>query len=401
MPKNAGVSGKQRPPVVEFLLKGLAIALPPILTLVILIWIGRGVNDYIIQPIATVVRFGIAQLIDNSVSTRSLIRLPDAPPLPHCGTNYLVSKEDAKWVREFLENAKVEEMPSQVLDIKYQSVLSCVYVPIGRGDRAVPYTEFEQVASRLSPEKMPRTILAFYMELAEVRNPFGYVGLSVLAVSMAVIGLYYIGRIGTARVGAWVVAKFEGTFFRLPLVSNVYLPVKQVTEFLFSERTVQYNRVVAVEYPRRGMWSLGFVTGEGMLQITAAAGEPMVSVLVPTSPAPFTGFTVCVPRSDVIDLDLTIDQAIQFCVSCGVHVAPQQRVTPELLQKELAKRLAAAGEPLFRKPPKVQTTDEQQKGKSEGGEGSSGETTKTAERDQQEHGSGSENGTAADGDETV
>jgi uncharacterized membrane protein len=145
-----------------------------------------------------------------------------------------------------------------------------------------------------------------------------------------------------------MVHKFETAFLgRLPVVSNVYSSVKQVTDFFLSERNLEYNRVVAVEYPRRGIWSLGFVTSDSFLELTAAAGEPLLTVLMPTSPMPMTGFTVNVPRSEVLDLNVTLDQAFQFCLSCGVLVPPQQRVTPELLQQELARRLTggAVGAP--------------------------------------------------------
>ena len=149
---------------------------------------------------------------------------------------------------------------------------------------------------------------------------------------------------GRIRLGAWLIHRFETVVLgRLPIISNVYSSVKQVTDFLFSERQIAYNRVVAIEYPRRGIWSLGFVTGDSLLEMTAAAGTPLVSVLVPTSPMPVTGYTMSIPRSEVLDLNMTIDQAFQFCVSCGVLVPPQQVVTPEFLQQELAKRLIAAG----------------------------------------------------------
>ena len=109
-----------------------------------------------------------------------------------------------------------------------------------------------------------------------------------------------------------------------------------------TEREVEYSRVVAIEYPRRGIWSLGLVTGDSMLDITNAAGEPMVSVLVPSSPMPVTGYTMNVPRSEVTDLNITVDQAFQFCISCGVLVPPQQKVTPELLKQAFGKQLPAA-----------------------------------------------------------
>ncbi|MEO8497700.1 MAG: DUF502 domain-containing protein, partial [Planctomycetota bacterium] len=87
-------------------------------------------------------------------------------------------------------------------------------------------------------------------------------------------------------------------------------------------------RVVAVEYPRKGIWSVGFVTGESFADIRAAANEPVLSVLIPTSPLPMTGMTVTVLKSEAVDLNVTIDQAIQFFVSCGV-VVPKQPLRPE------------------------------------------------------------------------
>ena len=114
---------------------------------------------------------------------------------------------------------------------------------------------------------------------------------------LAIILLYFIGRLVTVRIGAWFVQRFETVVLeRLPVISTIYSAVKQVTDFLFSERQVEYNRVVAIEYPRRGIWSLGFVTGDSMLEMTVAAGEPLVTVLIPTSPMPITGYTMSVPR---------------------------------------------------------------------------------------------------------
>jgi uncharacterized membrane protein len=120
------------------------------------------------------------------------------------------------------------------------------------------------------------------------------------------------------------VYRFERGIHRLPLVRNVYSSVKQVSDFLFTEPEIEYTRVVAVEYPRKGIWSLGLVTGESMLDIRAAANEPILSVLMPTSPMPVTGFTVTIRKSETVDLNITIEQAFQFIVSCGVVVPPQQ-----------------------------------------------------------------------------
>ncbi len=153
--------------------------------------------------------------------------------------------------------------------------------------------------------------------------------------------LYLLGRFLAAGVGRIFVTAAEAPINRLPIVRNVYSSVKQVTDFVFSEREIEFNRVVAVQYPRKGIWSIGFVTGESMLDIQSAANEPVLSVLMPTSPMPATGFTITVRKSETIDLDITIDQAIQFIVSCGVVVPiqQQQNETSAKISQAIARRL--------------------------------------------------------------
>jgi len=88
-----------------------------------------------------------------------------------------------------------------------------------------------------------------------------------------------------------------------------------------------------VEWPRKGIWCLSLVTGSSLKEVEAAAGEEVLSVLIPNSPLPVTGFTVSVRKSETIELDITMDEAIQFIVSCGVVVPPSQmermRAPPE------------------------------------------------------------------------
>jgi uncharacterized membrane protein len=145
--------------------------------------------------------------------------------------------------------------------------------------------------------------------------------------------LYLLGRSLAAGVGRIVVTGFESMINRLPLVRNVYSSVKQVTDLVFAEHELQFNRVVAVQYPREGIWSLGFVVGDSLLEIRAAANEPVVAVLMPTSPMPATGFVITVRKSEILDLNITLDQAIQFIVSCGVVSPPYEHddtITPRL-----------------------------------------------------------------------
>ncbi len=150
--------------------------------------------------------------------------------------------------------------------------------------------------------------------------------------------LYLLGKFLAAGVGRIIVNAAEGLITRLPLIRNVYSSVKQVTDFVFSEKEIEFNRVVAIEYPRKGIWSLGFVTGESMIAIRAAANQPVVTVLIPTSPMPATGYTITVLRSETIDLNITVDQAIQFIISCGVVVPRPQQYNSEEADRFSAER---------------------------------------------------------------
>ena len=350
----------------RFFLRGLAISLPPILTLVILIWIGRGIHTYIIHPASTTVRFVIAQVIDASVSidgdSPKLIRLPNAPPLEFVGKNYLVSTEMQQsfshWVSqterpdssgeetarltgpELLDVMQTEEQ-SRSRWLTYQAMergQRDVYVALG--DRAVPYNDYYVVAQNKPASQRPTWATGLYMDYAADEYFGSQFLLSAAAVVLIIVMLYFLGRFVNVRIGGWMVNEVENKLLgRLPVIRNVYGSVKQVTDFLFSESQVEYRRVVAIEYPRRGIWSLGLVTGDSMLEITTAVGEPCVSVLIPSSPMPVTGYTMCLPRSAVLDLDVTVDQALQFCISCGVLIPPNQRVTAEILQRELTRRL--------------------------------------------------------------
>lgn len=315
----------------RFFLRGLAISLPPILTLVIVIWVAGIVNNYIIVPTTTTVRYCIAYFTDESQPRDNFVEMENLPPLEYCRKEYLISKERANELAAIEKNSGPD-------GINRKMISPIAWVPFG--DRAVKYEDYREVAKRIRASDMPTTAMGLYMELATTRWFKSLFQLSAVAVALTIVALYFLGRFVTARIGAWMVIKFEqGVLARLPVVSNVYSSVKQVTDFFFSERTVDYSRVIAVEYPRRGIWSLGFVTGDSMLEMTVTAGEPLVAILIPTSPMPVTGYTMSVPKSEIVDLNITVDQAFQFCLSCGVLVPPQQRVTDELLREELGKRL--------------------------------------------------------------
>src|SRR5207244_7150980 len=129
--------------------------------------------------------------------------------------------------------------------------------------------------------------------------------------------------------------------------SKVYSSIKQVTDFIFSESEMKFTRVIAIEYPRMGIWTLAFVTGEGMQDIKNSVDEPVISAFVPHSPMPFTGFAVTVKKSETVDLNISVDQAIQWVVSCGVVIPPPRIVATETaaaLEQQLALSGAVRGD---------------------------------------------------------
>ena len=293
-------AGKSRS-VGQIFLRGLAITLPSILTVAILIWAAGVVKNYVVDPVSAAVEFSIAQLIRDDVPAAELVRPAVRRDLDFVGRDYLLPRG---------------ANPAAAGD-------DDLYVRLGR--RAVPYRDYRPIAERLPEDELPDTATGVYMELATERYFQSSFFLSTLAVGLALAAIYFVGALVGRRVGAYVVKKIEeDVLAKLPVVSRVYGSVKQVTDFFFAEKQISYNSVVAVEYPREGVWSVGFVTGEGMRETVEAAGEPLYSILMPTSPMPMTGFTISAPRSKCHELDLTVEQAFQFCLSCGVLVPPQQ-----------------------------------------------------------------------------
>ena len=362
---------RKRSAATRFFLRGLAISLPPILTVVIVLWLAEGVNTYIIHPTSVGVEWAIAKVIDESRELEELKVLEGAPSLQGCGTGYRVEPELLAEIQQKQDDEEVTRIPAEWLYGGDPRVLR-VFVEIN-SDEAIPYEDHQFAVKNTTAGEMPRSAVGIYMVIARYRHFGGQLLLSAFAVSILVIVLYFLGQLVTNRLGAWGVRKFESALVgRVPLVSNVYSSVKQVTDFLFTERTIEYNRIVAIEYPRRGIWSLGFVTGDSMLEITTAAGEPLVTILVPTSPMPVTGYTLNVPKTEIIDLNITIDQAFQFCISCGVLVPESQKVTPESLQQALTRRLSGDTEqPVVTRPAESVAESEDDKEGTEGEPGSS------------------------------
>ncbi|MCH8343933.1 MAG: DUF502 domain-containing protein [Planctomycetes bacterium] len=152
--------------------------------------------------------------------------------------------------------------------------------------------------------------------------------LDLIGLIVAIVAVYIAGRLLGGFFGRRIYRKVEGVITTLPVFKQVYPYVKQVVDFLFSdEQPMKFNRVVVVEYPRKGIWSVGFLTGNTMKSIARESGDA-VTVFIPSSPTPFTGYTITVPRREAIEVPITVEQAIRFAVTGGVLV-PDNQLIPE------------------------------------------------------------------------
>ena len=148
--------------------------------------------------------------------------------------------------------------------------------------------------------------------------------LDTIGVIVAIIAVYVAGRLLGGFVGRTIYRRLERLVVALPVFKQIYPYVKQVVDFLFGdEPAMRFNRVVVVEYPRRGIWAVGFVTGGTMKSIAKQSGDS-VTVFVPSSPTPFTGYTIAVPRDEVFDLPISVEEAIRFAVTAGVLIPDHQ-----------------------------------------------------------------------------
>jgi uncharacterized membrane protein len=140
-----------------------------------------------------------------------------------------------------------------------------------------------------------------------------------IGVIITLLVIFLTGVIVANFIGRRLVMWGDAIIARIPLVRTIYISVKQVLQTLFTPGGQSFRKVLLVEYPRKGMWSLAFQTGDGASEITKSLqGEAMVSVFIPTTPNPTSGFLMIVPRKDVIELNMSVDQALKFVISLGV-----------------------------------------------------------------------------------
>jgi uncharacterized membrane protein len=154
-------------------------------------------------------------------------------------------------------------------------------------------------------------------QLLGTEQPVHIPGLGVILtiVVLLLTGILAANFVGRAFVGGW-----ESLMERIPVVRSIYSAAKNFAEIVFSDSSHAFKRVLLIEYPRKGIYSLAFQTGTDLGEVQGRTGEEVVSCFVPTTPNPTSGFIIIVPKKDITVLDMEVDEALKMIISLGVVI---------------------------------------------------------------------------------
>ena len=148
-------------------------------------------------------------------------------------------------------------------------------------------------------------------------------------VLLTIVVVFGTGVLASNLLGQKLLRFWEGILRRIPVVNSIYGGVKQVSDTLFSPGGQAFRKALLVQYPRQGSWTIAFMTGQPGGDVANHLQGDYVSVYVPTTPNPTSGFFLMMPKSDVIDLDMSVDEALKYVISMGVVTPAAKRRIPD------------------------------------------------------------------------
>lgn len=163
--------------------------------------------------------------------------------------------------------------------------------------------------------------------LPENWRPKAQLGLEIPGVGalLTLLIIFVTGLIATNFFGKQLILLWEAMLARVPVVKSIYASVKQVSDTLFSDSGNAFRQAVLVQFPRQGAWTIAFVTGKPGGDVANHLPGDFVSIYVPTTPNPTGGYFLMMPRTDLIELDMSVDEALKYIISMGV-VAPAHKI---------------------------------------------------------------------------
>ncbi len=287
-PKKASIKKKKR----GFFLRGLAVLLPTILTVFLFSSIWDFVSKHVVGPINGTI-YGV---LEGNGMGWVILGAMDVDP----------------YAREFLDP---DELPAELEDR---------IEPLG-GYGSASF-QAALTAWRLEQKSFRRNLKELAIDPEKLRGAVATHVHPAIGLILSGCLVLILGYLASGFIGRGLISGFDRLLQRIPLVRGVYPYAKQLTEFFISDNELEFDAVVAAPYPSEGVWSLGFVTGSGLRSINEALDGKFVSIFIPTSPMPMTGFTIYMEESKLVPLDISVDEALRICVSAGVLVPQSQQV---------------------------------------------------------------------------
>jgi uncharacterized membrane protein len=153
----------------------------------------------------------------------------------------------------------------------------------------------------------------------ETYLPFALPGLGLVVVFVV---LTLIGMVTAGFLGRMVIRLYDNVLARMPVLSSIYKALKQIIETVLAQQSSAFREAVLVEYPRRGIWAIGFLTGVTRGEVQELTDDEVLNVFLPTTPNPTSGFLLFVPRRDVIELTMSVEDALKMVISGGIVTPP-------------------------------------------------------------------------------
>ena len=295
--KGKGKKKAQRKSMTLFFVKGLGALLPIVLTIFVFVTVVNFARTYVTKPINNTIYWCL---------------------------------EGNAWGWGVL--GRMDELSINPYDVEY---LDPDLLPTSPTNLKLRYEEFgpkdEQFLTVLADERMIRE--GFFRDLEELfidgdklRDQVSTVIHPAIGILASVLLIIWVGWIMTGIVGRKLMVKFDDALSSIPGVRSIYPLTKQLVDFFVSDTELEFDTVVAVPYPNKYIRSLGFVTSQSLKTIRESTGEDLVSIFIPSSPMPMTGYTIHVPKHLLVEIPISIDEALAITVSGGVLVPEHEYI---------------------------------------------------------------------------
>jgi uncharacterized membrane protein len=162
-------------------------------------------------------------------------------------------------------------------------------------------------------------------------QPEKYIGINLRGIGVAIFLVFTIivGWIAKGLIGKSLIRWAENIVNRMPVVRSIYSGIKQISETVFAQTERSFEKAVLIEYPRRGIWAIGFISTEAKGEISRSnSDDALLSIFVPTTPNPTSGFLLFFPKRDVIELDMSVEEAAKLVISAGLVYPPDRSAVP-------------------------------------------------------------------------